>query len=68
MKTTLNLTQKLNLGFGVGGFDNQTSFAVGANVRITDALVVKASASHGFGGNDSNISTTTWGVGGALAW
>ncbi len=65
---SLESGKQFNLGLGVGGFDGETSFAVGANARVTDNFVIKASASHGFGGNDSNVSTTSWGVGGALSW
>ena len=65
---SLETGKNINIGFAIGGFDSQTSFAVGANLRLAEEFVIKASASRGFQGNDSNISTTTWGVGGALSW
>jgi len=60
--------KNFNIGVGVGGFDSKQSFALGANARITENLVIKASASHGINANDSNVNTTTWGLGGALSW
>jgi hypothetical protein len=65
---SLESGKQFNLGIGFGGFDRETSFAIGGNARVTDNFVIKASAGRGFGANDSNISTTTWGVGGALSW
>lgn len=60
--------KQFNLGVGVGGFDGQGSFAVGATARLTENLTTKASFSHAFGSNNSNINDTTWGVGAALSW
>ena len=60
--------KKFNIGAGIGGFDNQSAIAIGGNVRINEQLVTKASVSRGLTSNDSNISTTTWGVGVALSF
>ena len=60
--------KQFNIGVGVGGFDGQGSFAVGATARLTENLTTKASVSHAFGSNNSNVNDTTWGVGAALAW
>ena len=64
----LSPDKQFNIGVGVGGFDGQTSFALGANARITENLTAKASVGHAFNSNNSNINDTTWGVGAALAW
>jgi hypothetical protein len=64
----LAIDKNFSVGVGVGGFDSKQSFALGANARVNDYLVIKASASHGINANDSNVNTTTWGLGGALSW
>ena len=64
----LSADKQFNIGLGIGGFDGQTSFALGANARITENLTAKASVGHAFSSNNSNINDTTWGVGAALAW
>lgn len=65
---TLASDKKFNIGAGIGGFDNQSAIAIGGNVRINEQLVTKATVSRGLTSNDSNISTTTWGVGVALSF
>jgi hypothetical protein len=65
---TLDAGKNFGLGVGLGGFDSQTSVALGASARVTDSLAVRASVGHSFASNNSNIRVTTWGVGAALGW
>jgi hypothetical protein len=64
----LDASKQYNIGVGIGGFDGETSLALGGNARVLENLTVRASVGHSFSSNNSNIDATTWGVGAALAW
>jgi hypothetical protein len=64
----LDAGKNFSLGVGLGGFDSQSSVALGASARVTNSLAVRASVGYSFASNNSNIRVATWGVGAALGW
>ena len=64
----LEANKHFNVGVGVGGFDGENAFAVGASARISDNLTTRASFSHAMSSNGSNVDDTSWGLGAAYSW
>ncbi|NNJ90552.1 MAG: YadA C-terminal domain-containing protein, partial [Gammaproteobacteria bacterium] len=63
----IDMGKKFSVGVGLGGYDEETAFALGSSMRLKNNFILKASVGHSFGGNTSS-SNTTWGVGSSFSW
>jgi len=63
----IDTNKKFSIGIGLGGYDEETAFALGSSMRLEDNFILKASVGRSFGGETSS-SNTTWGVGSSFSW